>query len=349
MRLSIPRGVRWLAPALFGLLGLTGLVEAQGKTDIVIMTNGDTLTCEIKELVRGRLRVSTDSMGTVQIEWEDVRQITSPSRFEVELNSGERFIGSFQTAPQPGRLSVVGDSGTTVHDHLAVVRITPMGEGWFERIAGSLDVGFSFTKANEARQWSLAGDATRRGERLGLDFNFSSLFTSQEGIEDTSRQVLALQIQRFLPRRWLVALLSQFQQNEELQLDLRSVVGGGAGRYLVQSNRTLLSVLGGVTFTRERFSGPDPGESSAEALAIIDFQTFRFDDPETDIGATLTVVPSLTDAGRLRVDFDSRIRREILKDVYWNISFFNNYDSDPGVVDAERNDYGLVSSFGWAF
>ncbi len=349
MRRRIRRGVGRFAAAVICLLVLTGRFEAQGKADIVIMTNGDTMTCEIKELVRGRLRVSTDSMGTVQIEWEDVRQVTSSATFEVELDSGERFIGTFQATPQPGRLSVAGDTGTTVHDHLMVVRITPMGDGWWGRFDGSLDVGFSFTKANKARQWSLAGGASRRGERLGLDFNFSSLFTSQEGIEDTSRQVLGLQIQRFLPRRWLVAVLSQFQQNEELQLDLRSVVGGGAGRYLVQSNRTLLSVLGGVTFTRERFSGPNPGESNAEALVILDFQTFRFDDPETDIGATLTLVPSLTEAGRRRVDLDSRIRREILKDFYWNISFFDNYDSSPGVVDAERNDYGLVSSFGWTF
>ena len=61
------------------------------------------------------------------------------------------------------------------------------------------------------------------------------------------------------------------------------------------------------------------------------------------------MVPSLTQTGRVRIDFDCRVRREILKDFYFSISFFDNYDSDPGVVDAERNDYGLVSSFGWAF
>ncbi len=61
------------------------------------------------------------------------------------------------------------------------------------------------------------------------------------------------------------------------------------------------------------------------------------------------MVPSLTDAGRLRVDFDSRIRREILKELYWSISFFDNYDSDPSAATAERNDYGLINSFGWTF
>ena len=349
MRRRIRRGVGRFAAAVICLLVLTGRFEAQGKADIVIMTNGDTVTCEIKELVRGRLRVSTDSMGTMQIEWEDVRQITSSATFEVELDSGERFIGTFQATPQPGRLSVVADTGTTVHDHLTVVRITPMGDSWWGRFDGSLDVGFSFTKANEARQLSVAGDATRRGERLGLTLNVNSLFTSQEGVENTSRQVVDLQIQRYLPRRWLVAVLTQFQQNEELQLDLRSTLGAGGGRYLIQSNRTIVSLLGGMSFTREKFTGPEPGESNAEALAILDFQTFTFDDPETDISARLSVVPSLTQAGRVRIDFDSRVRREILKDFYFSLGFFDNYDSEPGLVDAERNDYGFISSFGWAF
>lgn len=52
-----------------------------------------------------------------------------------------------------------------------------------------------------------------------------------------------------------------------------------------------------MSFTREQFQGDESGANSAEALAIVDFQTFRFDDPETDIGATLVVTPSLTDAG----------------------------------------------------
>jgi len=349
MRRRIYQSLSRLLLATLWPLVLTGVVDAQGKTDVVMMLNGDTLTCEIKELVRGRLRVSTDSLGTVQVEWEDVRQVTSLSRFEVELDSGERFIGSFQAPPQPRRLLVVGDTETTMHDLQTVVRITPMGDGWWGRFDGSLDVGFSFTKANEARQLSLAGDATRRGERLGLTLNVSSLFTSQEGVENTSRQVVDLQIQRYLPRRWLVAVLIQFQQNEELQLDLRSTLGAGGGRYLIQSNRTILSLLGGMSFTRENFTGPEPGESNAEALAILDFQTFTFDDPETDISARLSVVPSLTQAGRVRIDFDSRVRREILKDFYFSLTFFDNYDSDPGLVDAERNDYGLISSFGWAF
>ena len=47
-------------------------VMGRDKTDVVILKNGDHVSGEIKSLERGKLSLSTDSMGTVKIEWEDV-------------------------------------------------------------------------------------------------------------------------------------------------------------------------------------------------------------------------------------------------------------------------------------
>ena len=62
-------------------------VWARDKTDVVIMMNGDALTCEIKELERARLRVSTDSMGTVQIECSVIKYWLAASPLSNELPS----------------------------------------------------------------------------------------------------------------------------------------------------------------------------------------------------------------------------------------------------------------------
>ena len=50
------------------LLYCCGLCHAQ-KTDSITMINGDVITGELKELYRGLLKYSTDSMGTIYIEW----------------------------------------------------------------------------------------------------------------------------------------------------------------------------------------------------------------------------------------------------------------------------------------
>ena len=65
-------------------------VIGRDKTDVIILKNGDHITGEIKSLARGKMSLSTDSMGTVSIEWEDVEQVTSHWFFEVETETGLR-------------------------------------------------------------------------------------------------------------------------------------------------------------------------------------------------------------------------------------------------------------------
>src|SRR4029453_17269765 len=69
---------------------------------------------------------------------------------------------------------------------------------------------------------------------------------------------------RFLRNRWYV--LGQFtvQENTELNLNLRTLVYGAVGRTLVQSNRTVLRVHGGIDWDHEDYEGI-PTENSAEA------------------------------------------------------------------------------------
>ncbi|MFB3068986.1 MAG: hypothetical protein ACE1ZI_06900, partial [Acidobacteriota bacterium] len=102
-------------------------------------------------------------------------------------------------------------------------------------------------------------------------------------------------------------------------------------------------------FTRERFTGSDPGRSSLEAMGVMEFELFNFGDPETDITTTLVVLPSLSDWGRFRMDLESRIRHELLKDFFWSVSLFDNFDSDPPSEGAEGNDFGVKTSVGWSF
>ena len=48
---------------------LTAMPAHAEKTDIVVLANGNIVTGEVKSLEFGTLRYSTDSMGTVKIDW----------------------------------------------------------------------------------------------------------------------------------------------------------------------------------------------------------------------------------------------------------------------------------------
>ena len=80
---------------------------ARDKTDLVVLVNGNQLNGEIKSLEHGLLALSTDSMGTVRIEWDDITITESRYYFELELFDGTRYYGSIKGGTEPGQVLLV--------------------------------------------------------------------------------------------------------------------------------------------------------------------------------------------------------------------------------------------------
>ncbi len=320
---------------------------ARDKTDVLIMENGDRFTCEIKRLERGKLEVSTSYMGTVYVEWNDIASVSSQHVFEVETQEGKRFFGSLDSS-QADEIEVVSQGHQISLDQPSIVKVTPIEDGFWQRLDGYVDLGSSFTRANRVGQLTIGAEASHRTRKRKTGVSISSLFSRQEGLESTSRHVVGFQSQHFLRKKWFTTGLSSWTTNDELDLDFRGTFGALVGRAVVQSNRTLVTAGGGLVFTRERFSGQE-GQNNIEALGSWNIEMFRFEDPEMDISTVVNIFPSLSSPGRIRLDLESRIRYEVFKDFFVSFSLFDNFDSDPPGSDVENNDFGISTSVGWSF
>ena len=53
-------------------------------------------------------------------------------------------------------------------------------------------------------------------------------------------------------------------------------------------------------------------------------------------------------AGEAQVELDFALRRELITDLFVEISVYDSYDSKPP-EDGETNDYGIVTSLGYTF
>ena len=84
-----------LALILLGLLGLLGCSAtfARDKTDVLILDNGDRITGEIKQLQHGRLQISTDRIGLIDVEWQGVVAVESDYEFQFDRVNGQRLSG----------------------------------------------------------------------------------------------------------------------------------------------------------------------------------------------------------------------------------------------------------------
>ena len=342
-------------PALLtvALLLVVGPALAQ-KTDEIVLFNGNTITGEVKSLQQGKLKFKTDHAGTIYIEWNFINSVTSTNFFEVENQLGDHYYGMLAPRPEDKKLTVIGPTETVVLDMDRVVTIMPIKQTFWGRIDGSLNLGFSFTSADNILQYSIESDATFRRRKYSSTIKLSSIQT-RIGAQEVDREVtfrdnLDFTYTRYHKDRYYGSGILAFTRSSELGIDLRSELGWVFGRSFLQTNRSKLSASAGLTVSRERPIGEDPSDYFLSAALSGSYHFFLYNYPKTDISVDLNILPGITDWPRVRVDFNGSLKREIITDFTVNLSIFDSYDSDPPSEAAVANhDFGIILSVGWTF
>ena len=349
LRLQVIRMRRTTGAVIATLIAFSMPAMAADKTDVVIFGNGDRLTGEVKSLERGKLRFKTDATDTISIEWDDIVTLKSDQNIQVETEEGVRYLGHLSAGSDDGWIIVETGSGPVVLEAQRVVLMTPIEEKGIERLDGDITAGYNFAKASEVEQFQLGLDMDFRTETRIIGLEISAIISDSEDNESSHRDKLELNYKRLWPRRWLTGARVRLERNDELGLDLRTSVGAGGGRILRETNSTTLQLIGGLQVSRENLSGDVSTEDSLEAFGSLDWDWFRYDTPELDLSTTLQIFPNLSDTGRVRGEFDISLKWEIIEDLFWQLSFYESYDSDPVVVDAAKSDYGINTALGWEF
>jgi len=347
------------AAMYFGLcVLLSGGAFGKRKDDVVVMNNGDRFTGEIKSLAYGELVFKSDYMeDSVRLDWKKVKVLESKDEFIITLSNGDRVTGVVRQENTDS-----GDNGNVKTFKIAsgeasvevpprdVIMLGPQENSLWNQLTGSISYGFGFASGNSATNSSLAADVAFNGEKNSVALAGSSQFDSQANAKNTNRLTFDSQYARMLTNHWLAAGLFSLLKSNQQELNLRSTYGGGIGRKLVQSDKTALTVLGGIAYSHENYTvQPDNIEqirSNAEALAGVTFSTFRFS--KLSFRSQSLVFPSLSDLGRLRLSSQSNLRIELIRNFNWNFQLYENYDTRPP-VHAPKNDLGITTSVGWTF
>ncbi len=336
-----------LPAALIIVVALETPARAQ-KTDIVTLANGDRITGEVSTLDRGRLEYKTDDVGTLYIEWDKVATLTSSGLFDVGTGDGRRFVGSLR-ADAARTLVVVQATGPIALSMSDVTVIESIGRGFWKKLDGSIDVGFSYTKSSEIAQLNVNSNTVYRRPSFEarLTASGTGTQTSDEGSRD-DRGTLQMSYLHYRGSRWFVGGGAGFETNESLGIRLRSQVSLAVGQRLVNTNRAQLAIGGGLAVNDEHGVDTEPTQN-VEFITTFRTSYYAYDFPKTNLDVGLQYFPSLSDFGRQRIQFDSTVRREIWKDVTLAVNVFDTFDSQPPSADADKNDVGVVLSFGWSY
>jgi hypothetical protein len=318
------------------------------KNDTVYLYNGDRITGEIKKFEYGILFLKTDAMGTLNIEFDSIKTFYSNKQFTIQLSSGLRFFGSIDTSRTDGHVNLLVNS-FRIHEPISdITEFYPVEGAFWKRLDGSIDIGYSYTKASALSQLNFSGYTDYRVEKAYSRINVSSIFTDQKDKNPIRKQDYSIQHNRFFKKSWFAGGYIGGQQNSELGVASRYYGGIAFGKDVVQNNRNALSGAIGLIYTTEK-SDLDSTIQSIEGAMQWRYKIFKFSDPEIDLYSALNAYPSFTSWGRIRGEFELKAKFELFSDFYFGLNFYYNLDSQPIDETASETDWGITSSIGYSW
>jgi hypothetical protein len=327
-------------------LGTT--LHAQGRTDLVTLGNGDRITGEVVRLERGRLEFDTDDAGTLYLEWDKLATVVTARLVEVITIDGRHYLGSLGLA-DPRSIAVASPDGVVPLQMSEVTFITAIGRSFWTKFDGAIDAGFSYTRSSGVEQFTLNWDTVYRKPASQVRLTASITQTSTEEVDSSDDRGALEASYRIEPwQRWFVLAVGRFETNESLGLELRSQAGAAVGPTLINGAHGQMAAGAGMVVNHEQGVDVEPTDN-VEGLLAFRASYYTYDRPKTNLDLSFQYYPSFSNFGRQRIQFDTSMRRELLKDFFVALNLFDTFDSDPPNPDADRNDIGVVISLGWSY
>ena len=324
------------------------------KSDVVIMASGDRITGEVKSLVAGQLELKTDYMGTVYIDWEDILELSSDNGQQIELSNGKRLVGTLgkQQEKQNEDVELIivhTDDGQIEVDSAEVVRMYPVGGDFWDRMDLSVNAGFNFDKSSSVGKYNFGADFIYRDPEFITMGRLSSEYTTQSEASDTKRNVLSIDHLTYRESKRYLTYFGSMEQNDQLGIDLRTLVGVGYGWVPISTGRNWLTWSVGVAANLEKPFDGSESDTNLEAVGTIKYQYYKHSMPERTLDVMLRVYPSITQWGRVRSDFIVDAKWEVIRDFYIGMELYASYDGEPAVLDSSEIDYGVRTMIGIKF
>ncbi len=323
---------------------LTTVFSSYAQTDSLIFTNGNYIVGEIKSMDLGIIGIETDySDSDFSIEWEGIQEIHTTSVFLITLSDGRRYHGPLRSVGD-GQIEIIRASGDNVTvPAYEIVYLNSIDDTFLSRLSASFDLGFSFTKARNLRQFNFSLGLGYLAEKWALGMDYSFVASNQDEVDRIQRGDGSATFQYFLPKDWYALASLSLLSSTEMMLNLRTTTKVGLGKYLIHTNQTYWGVAAGLNFNNEDYYEEDARQSLEGYLGT---ELNMYDVGDLNLTARVAAYPSFTESGRWRMDIGINSKYDLPLDFYLRAGFTLNYDNQP-VEGAGTTDYTFQFGVGW--
>jgi putative salt-induced outer membrane protein YdiY len=337
------------------VLLLTGTVFA----DQVVLKNGDRLSGTIVKSDGKVLTIKTEYAGEISAQWSAIQEIISTQPLHVTLSSGQTLAGPVTTSNDS--LVVVTTGQGTVTTPIGSVSLIrndaeqtayerSLHPGLMEGWAGGANVGFALTRGNsQTKNLAIAFTAARQtlNDKLGL--YTTTVYATNDAVgavpSATANAIQSgIRYDHNLTPRLFGFVGADFQTDALQTLDLRSVLGGGLGFHAIKQEATTLDLLGGLNYTREKYST----FSRSFAAATVGEEFMHKVRASTVLLQKLYFYPDLSHTGEYRATFDLGTVTKISKWLGWQNSFGDIYVTNPP-LGKKQNDVIFTTGLNVSF
>lgn len=348
--------LRFTSVIFFLVLSVQVHSYAQDRTDVVVMKNGDRITCEIKGLEAGVLYVSLDYVdGTIAVQWSKVARLESNRSFIVKTESGSVYTGKVSAAAtagdQPVKIQIAQAADKEVEIETAkVVSMDTTSKRFWNNLNGEINAGLIYSKGNQSTQYDINAALEYPAGRWSVQGDFHSTFSTSSGSSASERNQINLNVKRLLPmQNYYFTGIASFLQSSEQGISIQTSFGGGIGHYFKNTNRTRIALVGGMAWQRTNYDGTSSTlatQNTTAAVIATEIRASRFKRTSFNLDATL--LPSLSDPGRVYFKFNQSLNIKLYRNLSWNISVYGNWDNrPPGGLSG--TDFGTSTGLGWKF
>ncbi len=225
--------------------------EGHSNWEWILTEEGELFGGSVRRLRDGKVRIASDELGVVTVDWSDIAAYHSPNYATYVTLALAEHAGT--ASMEPGGPLVVETAAGPVEVARDQLLSVVIGEDELDHWRFATDVGFNFVDGTlDQASFSTATRLLREDGLTRLELSHDSSYGLTEGEETVNNQWGTAALQVFLSDRFFVSPISVNLGYDLFQnIRFRATPGAGLGYDILQGGPSwTVSVLGFYQFTR---------------------------------------------------------------------------------------------------
>ena len=220
----------------------------------IILKNGDQISGELIRLTEQTLVFKSNSFGELRIPWLEVQQLDTDQTVALQLSDGKQLKGKLRLTEDNQLLVQHDDENFTQGVRQDLLAINPPEKILSTKYTGRAYFGGTFIRGNSQEdQLNLDAEWVARNPQNRYTVALEVNEAQSAGIKTISTRRFLTQYDAFLNKKDYLFANARAEGDDQADLRLRTGLGLGYGRQLIESEKINLSAEAGVNYVKEDY------------------------------------------------------------------------------------------------